>query len=86
MAIPVAPLSEEQTDNLNRWTWCHAAAEVYGSSLRLLAEIEERTTVMIGAPADFRDIMVAGILGDSDQRRLEDQVLLFRLLGGNQSP
>jgi hypothetical protein len=86
MAIPVAPLSEEQTDNLNRWTWCHAAAEVYGSSLRLLAEIEERATVMIGAPADFRDIMVAGILGDSDQRRLEDQVLLFRLLGDIDPP
>jgi hypothetical protein len=81
MAIPLAALSEEQTDNLNRWTWCGAAAEVYGSSLRLLAEIEERATAVIGAPVDFRDIMVAGVLGASDQRRLEDQVLLFRLLG-----
>ena len=36
---------------------------------------------MIGAPVDFRDVMVAGILGDSHERRLEDQVLLFRLLG-----
>ena len=71
MTIPLAALSEEQTDNLNRWTWCGAAAEVYGSSLRLLAEIEERATSMISASVDFRDIMVAGVLGASDQRRLE---------------
>jgi hypothetical protein len=81
IAIPVATLSEEQTDNLNRWTWFLAVDEVYGSSLRLLAEIEERATAAIGAPVDFHDIMVAGILGASDQERLEDQVLLFRLLG-----
>ena len=81
IAIPVAALSEEQTDDLNRWTWCRAAFELYGSSLRLLAEVEGRARPMIGAPVDFYDIMVAGILGDSDQRRLEDQALLFRLLG-----
>jgi hypothetical protein len=86
MAIPVVAASDEQTEDLNRWTWCRAAAEVYGSSLRLLAEVEERARPMIGAPVDFRDIMAAGILGDSDQRRLEDQVLLFRLLGDMDPP
>lgn len=85
IAIPVAALDDEQTDTLNHWTWGCAAAEVYGSSVRLLAEIDARAPGIVGA-RDFHDTMVAGILDGSDQERLRDQVLLFSLLDGMDPP
>ena len=87
ITIPVARLSEEQTDNLNRWTWCGADAELYGSSLELLAEIEEQATPMKDdIPNLSQYISGAGLLGASAEERREDEMLLIKVLGGINPP
>ena len=85
--IPIARIDQEQTDNLNRWTWCGAASEVYGSTLGLLTEIEVQGRPMRDAlPRLSQYIIGAGLLAATDQERRDDEMLLISLLGGINPP
>jgi hypothetical protein len=87
--IPIVELEDFQVDQLNRWTWCGAVAEVYGPSIEHLDHV--RAQVSSGSMWDdvrelARKIEGASLLTLSNSQRVADEWLLLSLLGGIREP